>query len=68
MLQIKKENCKSCGYCVSSCRQGALYLSDELNNKGYNVVSLYPDKCIDCGICTAVCPDYVLTIGEVTKE
>lgn len=65
MLKIKKENCKSCGYCVASCKQGALSISDELNQKGYNIISVDLDKCIDCGICHTVCPDYVITLEEV---
>lgn len=65
MLYIKKENCKSCGYCVNSCKQEALYLSEDLNSKGYNIVSLHPEKCIECGICHTVCPDYVITLKEV---
>ncbi|HIU74639.1 MAG TPA: 4Fe-4S dicluster domain-containing protein, partial [Candidatus Pelethocola excrementipullorum] len=51
MLKIKKENCKSCGYCAASCKQGALSISDVLNQKGYNTISVDLDKCINCGIC-----------------
>lgn len=66
MVIIKKENCKSCGYCVAACKQGAIYISDEHNKKGYNVVAVDNDKCINCGMCYTVCPDYVITLEEVS--
>lgn len=62
MAVIKKENCKSCGYCIRACKQGALSVSSEINGKGYAVVEVDQDKCIGCGICYTVCPDYVITI------
>lgn len=65
MVIIKKENCKSCEYCATACRQGALYISDEHNSKGYNIVAVDHGKCINCGMCYTVCPDYVITLEEV---
>jgi len=35
-----------------------------MNSKGYAVVEVDQDKCIGCGICYTVCPDYVITIKD----
>ncbi len=61
-VKLTQKNCKSCTYCVNACKQGALYISDKTNENGYNVVDVYEDKCIGCGICYTVCPDYVFNI------
>ncbi|SMB95134.1 2-oxoglutarate ferredoxin oxidoreductase subunit delta [Desulfonispora thiosulfatigenes DSM 11270] len=64
-LIISKESCKSCKYCVKNCPKGALSIKGEINAKGYPYVSVDHDKCITCGICYNVCPDYVFEIVEV---
>ena len=58
---MRKENCKACGNCVRSCKQNALSFSTEVNEKGYHTVVMDETKCIGCGICYTVCPDYVFT-------
>ena len=53
------EMCKGCGFCVLQCPKGALSFSDKVNSKGYNIIDLDEEKCIQCAICYTVCPDYV---------
>lgn len=57
------ESCKSCKYCVENCPKGALEISSDINSKGYPAVRVDHDKCIACGICYNVCPDYVFEIS-----
>ncbi len=56
--------CKSCGYCAAQCPRGALTIGNELNEGGYRHVVIDEEKCIGCGICYSVCPDYVFRIVE----
>ena len=53
------ERCKGCGYCILQCPKDALSISRAVNSKGYNVVDLDEEKCIQCAICYTVCPDSV---------
>ena len=42
--------------------QDALSVSDFVNEKGYNTVQVDETKCVACGMCYRVCPDYVFEI------
>ncbi len=54
--------CKGCGYCINTCPQEAIQVSDHVNAKGYNTVVVDDSKCVVCGMCYRVCPDYVFEI------
>lgn len=58
------EWCKSCGYCVAQCPRGALSIGEHLNEAGYHHVLLDESRCVGCGVCYSVCPDYVFRIVE----
>jgi 2-oxoglutarate ferredoxin oxidoreductase subunit delta len=62
-LSIAAERCKSCQYCVDSCPKKALYVSEKTNKMGYKVVDVDQEKCIQCGTCYTVCPDWVFEIN-----
>ncbi|SHI42686.1 2-oxoglutarate ferredoxin oxidoreductase subunit delta [Dethiosulfatibacter aminovorans DSM 17477] len=59
------ESCKSCRYCEDNCPKDAIRVNGEINSKGYPTVVVDHEKCIVCGICYNVCPDYVFEIHEV---
>lgn len=63
-LKIYSEGCKACGYCVQSCPKQALSFSERINKKGYPAVEVDQSKCIQCGICYNVCPDYVFELVD----
>lgn len=65
-LQLHTKSCKGCGYCVHSCPKKALSLTGQMNAKGYITVEVDRSRCILCGICYTVCPDYVYEIKEVS--
>jgi 2-oxoglutarate ferredoxin oxidoreductase subunit delta len=50
------ESCKSC--------KDAIKVNGKINSKGYPTVVVDEEKCIVCGICYNVCPDYVFEIHE----
>ena len=56
------DRCKGWHYCISSCPKGCVTLSEEMNTKGYRLVSFDEEACIGCGTCYTVCPDYAITI------
>lgn len=49
------DSCTGCGLCIDECDQEALSLID-----GKAVVD--ESRCILCGYCAAVCPDYVIRV------
>lgn len=51
MVFVVTENCIKCKYtdCVEECPVGAFH-------EGPNMVVINPEKCIECGVCSAVCP------------
>ena len=62
-VEIIKERCKSCGYCVRYCPKGVLAVCKEVNSKGYEYVyPANPDACIGCAICGKICPDGAIDV------
>ena len=48
-VEISKESCKSCGYCVKFCPKNVLAIGKEVNRKGYQfAVVAEAEKCIGC--------------------
>ena len=54
-LKIEHEGCQRCGNCVRRCDQKALSLTE-------NGIVVNRDKCILCGYCASVCPDFCLEV------
>jgi predicted aldo/keto reductase-like oxidoreductase len=57
--------CKGCGTCLEACAQGALSVDiskadPDVGKKGHAVVD--QDKCILCGYCVEVCPEFSLRV------
>ena len=62
-LEIDKELCKSCGYCVEQCPKGVLAFHEQVNQRGYHYVyEKNPEDCIGCAVCAAICPDCVIEV------
>lgn len=61
---LHQERCKGCYYCVTSCPKKALTVSSKQNAKGYSYVEVDEEKCVACGTCFDVCPDFVYEIAE----
>lgn len=68
-LFIDTDRCKNCLYCVKNCPKQALRVDiHQVNKLGYQPTMVDHEKCIKCGICYLVCPDYVYEIREVGAD
>ena len=62
-LELRTENCISCGFCVAVCPKKVLELGEEVNKKGYHyVVAKRPEDCIGCMQCAIMCPDAIIEV------
>ncbi len=59
------EKCKICNTCLKGCPVGAIgrHLSHEEGERDHQMVM--PDRCIGCGVCSAVCPRGAITLKRV---
>lgn len=62
-VEILKEICKSCLFCVKVCPKNVLDTTKAVNTKGYQyVVPVNPDACIGCMMCAIMCPDAAIEV------
>lgn len=54
--------CNGCMACLEKCRQDAITVEDNLEY--YNAI-INTEKCVNCGLCTKVCPNVT---GNVTNK
>lgn len=58
-ISIKKELCKSCGYCASVCPAEVFGPNGELQN---------PAECRHCGLCAIICPERAIVLSGNKTE
>ena len=63
-MLIYPKSCKACGYCEANCPKQAISLTGPINKDGYMTPVVDETKCVLCGTCYNVCPDYVYEIIE----
>ena len=62
-IEIDKERCKGCTFCIEFCPKKCISLSDELNLKGYFVAALDAENsCTGCGTCAVMCPEVAIEV------
>ena len=55
MINItEKKNCSGCTACVSSCPKNCIKM--KMDEEGFLYPEINSKECIDCGLCSAVCP------------
>jgi 2-oxoglutarate ferredoxin oxidoreductase subunit delta len=65
---IDKNRCKGCSYCVEFCPREALLMSQEMNAKGYLFPEVVEGKCLGCGLCEIICPDFGIHVISGDSE
>jgi len=68
-IQVLKERCKGCRFCIEFCPKQVLHESTEFNSKGYHPV--YADSnndCLDCGLCELMCPEFAISVVPSEEE
>jgi len=61
MVQVSRDNCKGCSFCVAFCPLKALELEPGFNSKGYHPPFLAkPELCNGCDMCGLYCPDFAI--------
>jgi len=73
-IEINKELCKGCGYCVEACPKSVIAISKNFNKMGYFIAEVVsPLNCIGCAACAEICPDIAITVwrssdGKATDD
>lgn len=75
-IEIDRELCKGCGFCVAVCRKGQIEISGTLNTKGYYPAEFKekdvtdPEKiqCNGCALCAINCPDVAIEVYREEKD
>ena len=67
-IEIDGERCKGCLFCIELCPKKSIYLSEELNLKGYFVAAFDGanggSSCNGCGICALMCPEVAIEVEK----
>ena len=62
-VEVSKEICKACLFCIRVCPKKILKQGEDLNKKGHRyVITDNPENCISCRQCADICPDAAITL------
>ncbi len=68
-ITIVDDLCKGCGLCIEFCPIQVLGQSEHFNEKGYHYPEmLEPEKCVNCGYCQLLCPDFAIWSEREDKQ
>ena len=62
IVLIDGERCKGCSLCIEFCPKKSIFLSEQLNLKGYFVVAYEGNECNGCGNCALMCPEVAIEV------
>ena len=61
-VYVAKGWCKRCALCITFCPVKALDSDKD------GVPFVYDDKCISCGSCELICPDYAIMVANLKEK
>ena len=64
-INIDRERCKGCALCIEFCPKKAIFISADLNLKGYYVAAFDDGKeCTGCATSAIICPDVAIEVEK----
>lgn len=64
-VEVIKDRCKGCGFCIAYCSRGLLVMSRKFNRKGYHYPeAAQPELCVNCHFCEVICPEFAIFSSE----
>ena len=64
-INIDRERCKGCALCIEFCPKKAIFISNDLNLKGYYVAAFDDGKeCTGCATCAIICTDVAIEVEK----
>ena len=68
-VEVLKDRCKECGFCIEFCPKQVFEESTEFNRKGYHPAYADVDNdCPNCGLCELVCPEFAIYVVPLEEE
>ena len=62
-IEVEKERCKGCGYCVMNCPKHILRIGSVTNSSGYAIAEqVEAERCTACKLCAVICPDMAISV------
>lgn len=62
-IEVLKEKCKGCGYCVVVCPKKVIEIGEASNAMGYRYAEpARPEACIACSLCAIMCPESAIEV------
>ncbi|HSW62557.1 MAG TPA: 4Fe-4S dicluster domain-containing protein [Dissulfurispiraceae bacterium] len=61
-VDLNRDRCKGCGYCILSCTQKLLVIDTEFNAGGYFPVRFIGGDCTGCALCAVMCPEIAINV------
>lgn len=64
-VEINKERCKGCGYCIEACPKEVLGIGKDMNKKGVKpIIPVNANNCIGCSLCALMCPEACIEVWK----
>ncbi len=68
-VELRQDWCKGCYLCLDVCPiEGIFARSEQIGERGFQVVTVDPENCTGCMLCELLCPDLAITIEELTER
>lgn len=62
-IEIDRELCKGCKYCVIHCPKGVIAIDTEFNRMGYfPAEAVHLERCTGCTLCAQICPEIAIVV------